>query len=96
MWLGRVPSHELSVFIFETARPTTVCFILSVIPHDWLFPTGFVRKNFGCVLSSSSVLSFLLSLSLLWLDLKAQATCMLRRLDDAPPPPPTTPVYLSG
>ena len=52
---------------------------------------GLFVKSLGLCFSSSSVLSFGFFLSLsLWLDLKAQATCMLRRLDDAPthPPPP--------
>ena len=59
--------------------------------EGWFFPIGSVCKIFGLVLSPFCSFRWLpLSLSLLWLDLKEQATCMLRRLDDAPthPPPP--------
>ena len=59
------------------------------------FPTGAGSQIFGLVLSPSFVLSVgcSLSLSLLWLDLKEQATCMLRRLDDAPTHPPPPPYF---
>ena len=52
--------------------------MLPVLQRIWFF-LGRVWLFFFC-------LSFL-SFSLSWLDLKAQATCMLRRLDDAPPTP---------
>ena len=51
-------------------------------------PAGRFRKGYGFCLVVSGSLSFFcprLSFSLSWLDLKAQATSMLRRLDDAPP-----------